>query len=194
MLNQNHGEGTYVRMKQQDMLLFTFGRDMECYMKFNERLQKYLGQLPHLDAPAGVLGVPAGVVPFWSAFFSLTKRSATQHCFDMDLQALLQGKTWSDVSGENQWILWRRCFAHMAAFEMMQAGTQKVCQAVSAIFFDPSKRWHAGQEALKDSKLPEVLLLFQFAWEPLAPFYDRNFKNTGGFGLHAWNAQTAKSS
>lgn len=96
MLNEGGGEGVYARMKQQDVLLLTFGPHMDLtIMTFDEKLQKFVGQLPHVDAPAEVVGISAGVSPIVSAIVSLTDRSATQHSFDLSLRALLQGKTWS---------------------------------------------------------------------------------------------------
>ena len=173
-------------------MLVTFGPNMKIKFQFDEARQKWVGQLAHLDAPARVEGVEDGEHAFMSAFVSMTDRSATHHFFDMSLHELLQGKTWSETSPEeDDWILRRLCFAHMAAFEMQQPETKKVSKAGSARFFDPCLRWHAGQEALEESTLPEVVLLFQFALEPIAPFYDRYFNSKGGFGQHAWDEYTA---
>jgi hypothetical protein len=67
----------------------------------------------------------------------------------------------------------------MAAWDMQATQEPQVSKAGSARFFDPSTRWHAGQEALSESTLPEVLLIFQFALAPIAPFYDRHCSMLG---------------
>ena len=180
----------YKRLKAQDLLLMTFGAHMTCKTKWKFPRPKYIGQLAHLDAPALVEGIDDGA-PIVSAFVSLTDRAATQHCFDLGLDELLQGKTWSEDEEDNKWILWRLCFAHMAAFEAKMSESA-VCQAGSVTFFDPYTRWHAGQEALLTSKVPEVLVLFQFALEPIAAFYDQNFQANVGFGQHAWTPEQAE--
>jgi hypothetical protein len=37
------------------------------------------------------------------------------------------------------------------------------------------------------------VLLFQFAWEPLKPFFDEYFNANGGFGQHPWDDKVAES-
>ena len=92
-------------------------------------------------------------------------------------------------------------FCSHAAFELqaeknkeaVRTGEWKASEAGSVFSFDPNRRWHAGQEALKESSLPEFLVLFQFALAPIAEFYDAHLDVGGGFGQHAWCAETARS-
>ena len=90
-------------------------------------------------------------------------------------------------------------FAHMFAFEIQNAkdkeavknGEWEASLPGSVEFFRPGSRWHSGNEGLMESELPEVVLLFEYAWKPIADFYDTHFYAAGGFGQHPWDDKTA---
>ena len=201
--NQQLPEGNkMLLLKRQCLVLLTYGPRTTRNFDFRivrKGVPKLKGQLPHIDAPSVVLDLPSGVEAFLSAFFTMTKRSATRMYFDMSLDELLDGKTWGDDAETNEWILRQLMFAHMFAFEIQASkndeavknGQWEASPPGSVEFFRPGSRWHSGNEGLMESELPEVVLLFEFAWEPIAAFYDTHFYAEGGFGQHPWNAKTA---
>jgi hypothetical protein len=188
-------------MKQQHIVLLTYGAKTKRRFGFREELQIFLNQLAHVDAPAVPRGTPAGVVPLYSLFVSMTRRSATSLYFDLSLDELLCGKTWGEDEQTNEWILWRLMFAHMCAFEMQavkdketeRTGERQVSEPGSAILFEPGKLWHAGMEGLEESTQPEVLLLLQYGLERIVEQFDRCFNAAGGFGQHPWTAEIAQT-
>jgi hypothetical protein len=99
------------------------------------------------------------VEAFYSAFFTMTKKSATRMYFDMSLEELLDGKTWGDDAETNEWILRQLMFAHMFAFEIQNAkdkeavknGEWEASLPGSVEFFRPGSRWHSGNEGLMES-------------------------------------------
>ena len=188
------------QLKNKHIIILTYGVNTQRRFQFREKRQlKRRGQLPHLDSPAVIRELPPGMVPFLSVFVTMTERSETSYYFDWGLDELLQGKTWGVDEKTNNWILRRLYFAHRCAFEMQadlnkeaeRTGKWRVCKPGNVNFFRPDHCWHAGMEGLNESKLPEVLLLFQFAWEPIADFFNKNFDANGGFGQYAWDAQIA---
>lgn len=185
-------------MKNHHIALLSYGPNVKRDWDFKPQQRK--NQLHHLDAPAVVKGLPKGVVAFQSGFVTMTKhRAATRHAFDLDLEELLEGKTWGEDEETNEWILWRLYFAHMLAFEMhaeqdeeaAKSGDWEVSEAGWGELFDPRRRWHAGMEGLRESTLPEVVLLLQYAYEPIAEYFDKYLNVTGGFGQHPWTYATA---
>jgi hypothetical protein len=188
-------------MKKQHIVLLTYGAKTERKFGFREQLQKFLNQLAHVDAPAVPRGTPAGVVPLYSLFVTMTRRSATSLYFDLSLDELLCGKTWGEDEQTNEWILWRLMFAHMCAFEMQavkdketaRTGERQVSEPGSAILFESGKLWHAGMEGLGESTQPEVLLLLQYCLKPILEKFDRCFNAAGGFGQHPWTAEIAQT-
>ena len=187
-------------LKNQHIVLLTYGAKTKRKFGFREQFQTFLSQLAHVDAPAVPRGTPAGVVPLYSVFLSMTRRSATSLYFDLSLDELLLGKTWGKNKKTNEWILWRLMFAHMCAFEMQavedqetaRTGERQVSEPGSAILFESGKLWHAGMEGLSLSTQPEVLLLFQYGLEKIADLFDRRFNAAGGFGQHPWTAAIAQ--
>ena len=187
-------------LKNQHIVLLTYGAKTKRKFGFREQFQTFLSQLAHVDAPAVPRGTPAGVVPLYSVFLSMTRRSATSLYFDLSLDELLRGKTWGKNKKTNEWILWRLMFAHMCAFEMQavkdnetaRTGERQVSEPGSAILFESGKLWHAGMEGLEESTQPEVLLLFQYGLEKIADLFDRRFNAAGGFGQHPWTAAIAQ--
>ena len=204
MNEKRNPEYVAMRLKRQDVFLLTYHAEMECVFEFDERVQKRAGQLGHLDAPAKAPEAPEGVVVQESAFVTMTPRAETSMFFDLSLEELLDGKTWSTKKKDketNEWILRRLQFAHMATFEMQaekekeaeRTGSFAVCEVGTVDVFRGDLRWHAGNAPLKKSRLPEVVLLFQFSWFRYAAFLDRYLDITGGFGQHEWTAKTAAS-
>ena len=198
-----------VRMKNQELALLTYGPNAPRVWDFKQRKKKskrkgqnLKGQLPHIDAPAPVPDIPVKIEPFYSSFVTMTpKRSATRMFFDMDLAELLGGKTWGKDVETNKWILRRLQFVHMRAFEIqaeknqqaVKAGEWEVSEAGRVEWFRPGSRWHSGNVGLNESTLPEVVLLFEFAWEPIAKFFDERFNAAGGFGQHIWDNKVAST-
>jgi hypothetical protein len=198
-----------LRLKRQCLVLLTYGPNTQRGFDFrNAKKSKrrggrppLKGQLPHTDAPSVPRGLPPDVEAFYSAFYSMTKRSSTRMFFDMSLDELLDGKTWGEDAETNKWILWQLMFAHMFAFEIQAAkneeavktGEWEVSEPGRVDWFRPGSRWHSGNVGLNQSTLPEVVLLFEFAWFKIAKFYDNNFNAGGGFGQHPWDDKVAES-
>ena len=197
-----------LRLKRQCLVLLTYGPNTQRGFDFKKKAKRRTGgqpplkgQLPHTDAPSVPRGLPPGVEAFYSAFYSMTKRSSTRMFFDMSLDELLDGKTWGEDAETNKWILWQLMFAHMFAFEIQAAkneeavktGEWEVSEPGRVDWFRPGSRWHSGNVGLNQSTLPEVVLLFELAWFKIADFYDNNFNDGGGFGQHPWNDKVAES-
>jgi hypothetical protein len=204
-----------LRLKRQCLVLLTYGPNTQRGFDFREgKKQKrrkgkrrpkitppMKGQLPHTDAPSVPRGLPAGVEAFYSAFYTMTPRSSTSMYFDMTLDELLDGKTWGEDAETNKWILWQLMFAHMFAFEIqatkneaaVKNGEWEVSEPGRVDWFRPGSRWHAGNVGLNQSTLPEVVLLFEFAWWEIADFFANNFNDGGGFGQHPWDDKVAES-
>lgn len=189
------GSPTYLRMDKKDLCLVNWGAHMEDCPTFKREDQE--DQLGHVDIPATVKGLER---PFRTAILSLTERAETLIFYDMSVEELLEGKSWSQgTEAERKRILWRLMYAHQRTFEMQAAqyefakcnGDRKSCEAGTVHAFYPDTTVHAGQAALEKSTRPEVFLLFQFGREEVARYFNKYLNADDGFGQHPWTYEMA---